>query len=66
MTRGGSGTMRRKRTSARTDTCRVCGKEWQLSTLAVIPREGYICPVCETSQRKERLYGNENTQNRGD
>lgn len=37
----------------------------QLSALAVIPPSGYVCPVCETKQRKERLYGNENTQKRG-
>lgn len=56
--------MRRKST-ARLETCRSCGKEWQVSTLALISPEGYICPVCETKQRKERLYGSENNQKRG-
>lgn len=48
--------MKRRREPNRTATCRLCGKEWQISALAVIPPEGYICPVCETSQRKERSH----------
>lgn len=38
--------------------------DW-IKELAVIPPSGYVCPVCETKQRKERLYGNETTQKRG-
>lgn len=55
----------RKNSQARQAACRICGKDWQISALAVIPPSGYVCPVCETKQRKERLYGNENTQKRG-
>lgn len=57
--------MARKNSQARQAACRICGKDWQISALAVIPPSGYVCPVCETKQRKERLYGNENTQKRG-
>ena len=57
--------MARKNSQARQAACRICGKDWQLSALAVIPPSGYVCPVCETKQRKERLYGNETTQKRG-
>ena len=55
--------MARKNLQARQAACRICGKDWQISALTVIPPSGYVCPVCETKQRKERLYGNENTQN---
>lgn len=57
--------MARKNSQARQAACRICGKDWQIGALAVIPPSGYVCPVCETKQRKERLYGNENTQKRG-
>ena len=48
--------MRRRHEPNRTADCRLCSKEWQISALAVIPPEGYICPVCETSLRKERAH----------
>lgn len=47
--------MARKNSQARQAACRICGKDWQISALAVIPPSGYVCPVCETKQRKERL-----------
>lgn len=63
--RRGGPLMARKNSQARQAACRICGKDWQISALAVIPPSGYVCPVCETKQRKERLYGNETTQKRG-
>lgn len=44
--------MARKNSQARQAACRICGKDWQISALAVIPPSGYVCPVCETKQRR--------------
>lgn len=30
----------------RHETCRGCGFDWNVSTLAVIPKSGYLCPIC--------------------
>ena len=50
--------MARKNSQARQAACRICGKDWQISALAVIPPSGYVCPVCETKQRTLRLISN--------
>ena len=46
--------MARKNSQARQAACRICGKDWQISALAVIPPSGYVCPVCETKQRNQK------------
>ena len=30
----------------RYEKCRECGKEWNVSKLAEIPLNGYLCPRC--------------------
>ena len=30
----------------RYETCRECGKKWNVSKLAVVPMNGYLCPRC--------------------
>ena len=42
--------MARKNLQARQAACRICGKDWQISALAVIPPSGYVCPVCEAKR----------------
>lgn len=43
--------MARKNSQARQAACRICGKDWQISALAVIPPSGYVCPVCENTEK---------------
>lgn len=34
------------------ETCRECGKVWNVSVLATFPDDGYQCPVCWMKARK--------------
>lgn len=36
----------------RYETCRQCGRSWNVSVLAVIPKSGYLCPQCWGKNRK--------------
>ena len=52
--------MRRVReVDARSAICRECGQLWYIATMAVIPREGYICPWCRApkKQKQRQAYG---------
>lgn len=35
-----------------TARCRTCGKHWNVSIKANIPKTGYMCPRCSIKQRK--------------
>ena len=37
---------RRKYEDARFETCKVCGREWNVSKHLVIDWRGYTCPQC--------------------
>lgn len=36
----------------RYETCRQCGRSWNVSALAEIPKSGYLCPRCWGKNRK--------------
>lgn len=35
----------------RYEICRECGKDWNVSRQAVIPKSGYLCPKCWSRSR---------------
>ncbi len=37
--------------------CIKCGLEWNVSDMAVIPRDGYICPPCRRITEEKRRGG---------
>ena len=43
---------KRKREGLRYETCRECGKEWNVSKCAVIPKNAYLCPRCWGKNQK--------------
>ena len=34
--------------------CNKCGKLWNVSIKAKIPKDGYKCPVCKSKDLKEK------------
>ena len=36
-------------------TCRICGKQWNVSPYAKVPTKGYICPKCAAKEQRERF-----------
>jgi DNA-directed RNA polymerase subunit RPC12/RpoP len=36
--------------------CAGCGKAWNVSIKARIPKTGYICPHCESKARYPEIY----------
>jgi len=45
--------VRDPRKTYRVEICKECGKDWIVSRFAVIPINGYLCPVCWRRQRNE-------------
>lgn len=37
---------------ARYEYCRRCGQKWNVSRLARLPEDGYICPLCAERTRR--------------
>ena len=37
----------------RHETCKVCGKDWNVSLQLILPEHGYICPHCRGLYNKE-------------
>jgi len=33
--------------------CRECGASWNISIYAKIPKEGYICPWCQSKKKTD-------------
>ena len=44
---------RKKFADARYETCKVCGREWNISTMTVIGCHGYTCPGCRDRRKKK-------------
>lgn len=38
----------------RMQICRKCGRMWNISVKANVPREGYVCPDCWREKRKQK------------
>lgn len=43
--------------------CSSCNTHWNISIYAIIPRSGYLCPVCR--KKKEERIENNGKQERG-
>lgn len=48
---------------ARYERCVVCGREWNVSRMLILSRNGYKCPLCSVglkcsdSGKRKRSYG---------
>lgn len=48
---------------ARYERCVVCGREWNVSRMLILPRNGYKCPLCSVGLKcsnigkRKRSYG---------
>lgn len=40
------------------ETCRECGKEWNIARGQYIPPAGYLCPVCTYGRKGARVHEN--------
>lgn len=41
---------------ARFEICKGCGRDWNVSIKAKISQDGYLCPRCRGSRRKEQNH----------
>lgn len=41
-----------RNSGARYETCKECGREWNVSIKAEIPWTGYLCPQCREKFRR--------------
>ncbi len=46
----------KSRDGYRYETCRECGKEWNIAREQYIPPAWYLCPVCTYGRKGARAY----------